>query len=101
MIPAVEHQGAFQLFGSDSISFRASPSSAQDQFLVPAVGVLRETGTLYPHDAEALACGRLHHDPALKAIHNFRAELLQARHFGRDVVGLDVYMDATSCSTRW
>ena len=50
---------------------------------------------MYPYDAEALACGRLHHDPALKAIHNFRAQLLQARHFGRDVVGLDVYMDAT------
>src|ERR1700752_41802 len=61
---------------------------------VPAVGVLRKTGTLYSYDAEALAGGRLHHHPALQAIHHLGAQLPQSRHFGRDVVGFDVYMDA-------
>jgi hypothetical protein len=41
---------------------------SEDQSLVPAVGVLRETGTLYPNDTEALAGGRLHHHPALQAV---------------------------------
>ena len=63
--------------------------------LVPAIGVLREAGTLHPYDAEALAGGRLHHHPALQAIHHLGAQLLKARHFGRDVVGLDVQVDAT------
>src|SRR6266851_10044325 len=31
---------------------------ATDQLLIPAVGVLRETGTLDPYDAKALAGGR-------------------------------------------
>ena len=50
---------------------------------------------LYPHDAEALAGGRLHHHPALQALRDLGPQLLQARHFGRNVVGLDVYVDAT------
>ncbi len=43
------------------------------QFLVPPVGILRETGTLYPYDAEALAGGRLHHHPALEVVHHLGA----------------------------
>lgn len=43
------------------------------QFLVPPVGILRETGTLYPYDAEALAGGRLHHHPALQVVHHLGA----------------------------
>jgi hypothetical protein len=66
----------------------------KDQFLVPPVGILRETGTLYPYDAEALAGGRLHDHPALQVVHHLGAEFPQARHFGRDVVGRDVYVDA-------
>src|SRR5262245_20620240 len=76
-------------------SAKATEPAGKDQLLVPTVGVLWETGTLYPYDAEALACRRLHHHPALKAVHNLRAQLLQTRHFCRDVVGLDVYVDAT------
>ena len=45
----------------------------KDQFLVPAVGILRETGTLYPYDAEALAGGRLHDHPALQVVHHLGA----------------------------
>ena len=45
----------------------------KDQFLVPPVGILRETGTLHPYDAEALAGGRLHHHPALQAVHHLGA----------------------------
>ena len=45
----------------------------KDQFLVPPVGILRETGTLYPYDAEALAGGRLHHHPALQVVHHLGA----------------------------
>jgi hypothetical protein len=48
-------------------------------------------GTLDPDDAEALAGRRLQ-----------RTELLQARRFGRDVVGLDVDVDATLVvDARW
>jgi hypothetical protein len=46
---------------------------AKHQFLVPPVGILRETGTLYPYDAEALAGGRLHHHPALQVVHHLGA----------------------------
>ena len=52
------------------------------QFLVPAVGVLRETGTLYSYDTEALACWRLHDDPALQTIRDFGAKRLETRDFG-------------------
>jgi hypothetical protein len=58
------------------------------------VGVFRETGTLNPNDAEPLTGGRLHHHPVLQAVHHLGAQLLQARHFGRDVIGLNVYVDA-------
>src|SRR5262249_5230207 len=76
--------------GSGYTTRRAPPVPA----LLPAVGVLREAGTLDPHDAEALPRGRLHHDPALQALGHRSAQLLQTRHLGRDVVGLDVEMDA-------
>src|SRR5215813_2520296 len=64
-------------------------------FLVPAVSILRETGTLYTYDAETLARRRLHHHPALQPAHHRGTQLLQACHFGRDVVSLDVYVNAT------
>src|SRR5262245_48316643 len=72
----------------------ASPPVRRRSTSVPAVGVLGETGTLYPYDAKALTGRRLHHDPAFQAVHHLRAELLQARHFGRDVVSLDIDVDA-------
>ena len=59
-------------------------------YLVPGIGILREAGTLHLYDAEALVGRRLHHHPALQAVYHLCAQLLQARHFGRDVVGLDV-----------
>src|SRR5438874_9055966 len=61
--------------------------------LVPAVRVLRETRTLYPYNAEALAGRRFHHHPTLEVIHHLGSQLCQARHFGSDVVRLDVYVD--------
>src|SRR5438552_3056021 len=63
--------------------------------LAPAARVLRKARTLHPHDAEALTRGRLHHHPALEAPHHGGAELLEPRYFGRDVVTLDVDVDAT------
>jgi hypothetical protein len=61
--------------------------------LLPPVGVLRKSGALNPYDAEPLTGRRLHHHPALQAVHHLGAQLLQAHHFGRDVIGLDVYVD--------
>src|SRR5215471_10782886 len=61
---------------------------------VPAIGVLGKAGTLYPHDAKALTGRRLHHDPALQAVRHLGAELLQARYFRRNVVSLDIDVDA-------
>ena len=58
--------------------------------LVPAVGILGESRTLYPDHTESLSCGRLHHDPALKTIHDLSSQLLQASHLGGNVVGLNV-----------
>src|SRR5260370_38851325 len=68
---------------------------ASGTHFAPAVSTLRETGTLSPYDAEALAGRRLQHHPMLQAIHDPGAQLLQASHFGRDIVGFDVYVDAT------
>jgi uncharacterized protein YijF (DUF1287 family) len=50
------------------------------------MGVLRESGTLYPYHTKALARGSVHHDPALEALHHPGAELLQPGHFCGDVV---------------
>src|SRR5215475_5137502 len=72
----------------------ASPTVRRRSTSVPAVGVLGETGTLHPYDAKALTGRRLHHDPAFQAVHHLGAELLQARHFCRNVVSLDVDVDA-------
>jgi hypothetical protein len=58
--------------------------------LVPAIGILRETGTLYPDDAETLAGRRLHDHPAFEALHHLGAQLCQTDHFGCDIVGFDV-----------
>src|SRR5207302_3395753 len=63
--------------------------------LAPAARVLRKARTLHLHDAEALTRRRLHHHPALEAPHHGGAELLEPRYFGRDVVTLDVDVDAT------
>src|SRR5690348_11003896 len=41
-----------------------------------------------------LPARRLHHDPTRQFLHHFRAELLQALHFGGDIVGLDVDVHA-------
>src|SRR6185312_16661879 len=62
--------------------------------LGPAADVLREARTLHADDAEALTGGRLHHHPTLQAIDHRSAQLLQPRHLGWDVVGLDVDVDA-------
>src|SRR6202034_1283425 len=62
---------------------------------VPTVGVLRKAGTLHAYHAEALAGGRLHHDPTFQLIRHCGTQLLQPGHFGRDVIGLDVYVNAT------
>ena len=62
---------------------------------MPGICVLRKAGTLHPHDAESLASRRLHHNPALQSIHDLSAQCLQARHFSRDVVSLNIQVDAT------
>jgi hypothetical protein len=41
---------------------------------VPVVGILRETGTLYPYDAKPLTSRRLHHHPAFEAVHHLSAQ---------------------------
>ena len=46
--------------------------------LVPAIRVLREAGTLYPYNAKPLAGGSLHDNPAFKAVHHSRAQLLES-----------------------
>lgn len=84
-------RAGFMAIGCDPIAWHWIGSRLAG--LVPAVGILRETGTLYPDDAEALAGRRLHHHPALEAVHHRGAQLGQARHFGSDIVGLDVYVD--------
>ena len=61
---------------------------------VPVVRILRETRTLHAHDAEALSGWGLHHHPALQAVHDVRAQPLKARHFGTDIVGLDIQVHA-------
>ena len=61
---------------------------------VPAIGVLREAGTLYTHDAEALTGGGLHRDPAFQAVHDFGAKRFQAADLRGNIVGLDVKVDA-------
>ena len=61
---------------------------------VPLVRILREPRTLHAHDAEALSGWGLHHHPALQAVHDVRAQLLKARNFGRDIVGLDIQVHA-------
>src|SRR5258708_10419741 len=62
--------------------------------LIPLVGILRKSGTLNSHDTEALTGGRLHHHPALQAVHDSGTQLFKAAHLGGDVVGLDVDVDA-------
>jgi len=74
----------------EPLARRASPMALSVYSLVPGIGVLREAGTLHPYDAEALAGRRLHHHPAVQAIYQLGAQLAQARHFGRDVISLDV-----------
>jgi hypothetical protein len=58
--------------------------------LVPAVSILRETGTLHSYYAESLPGRCLHYHPAPQAAHHLGAQLLQACHFGRNIVGLDI-----------
>src|SRR5215475_7458960 len=64
-------------------------------YLIPAVSILRETRTLHPYDAKTLAGRRLHHHPTPQPAHYLRTQLLQAHHFRGDIVGLDVYVNAT------
>src|SRR5882724_12080051 len=79
---------------AQSWSVRQRMTQLRHPSLGPAADVLRETRTLHPDDAEALTGGRLHHHPTLQAIDHRSAQLLQARHLGWDVVGLDVDVDA-------
>jgi len=46
------------------------PLSDHWTFLVPTIGVLWQTGTLYSYRAEALASGCLHHHPTLAVLHD-------------------------------
>jgi hypothetical protein len=46
------------------------------------------------HHAETLAARRLHHPPPLHEGDALRAQCFQPRHFGVDVVGLDVQVHA-------
>src|SRR6185295_9399745 len=62
--------------------------------LFPGPGGLREARALHADDAEALAGGRAHDDPTLHALVDCRAQLLEARDFGGDVVGFDVDVHA-------
>src|SRR5258708_4472416 len=71
----------------------ARPTSCEAS--VPIIGVLRESGTLDSHDAEALAGGCLQHYPTLQSIHHLRAELLEARDLSRDVVGFNIDVHPT------
>ena len=74
----------------------------KDQFSVPPVGVLRETGTLHPFDAEALAGGRLHDHPALQVVSPpWRLVSPSRVDFSRDVVGLMSIWTRFSWSARW
>jgi hypothetical protein len=61
---------------------------------VPPVRILRETRTLHPHDAEPLSSRGWHHHPALQAVHDVRTQVLLTRYLGRDIIGLDVQVDA-------
>lgn len=70
------------------------PPAGRRPTLGPAVGVLREPRALHADGAEPLARGRLNHHPAVQAVHHHRAQLLQAHHLGRNVIGLDVDVDA-------
>jgi hypothetical protein len=56
--------------------------------------VLRKPVALHAHDTEPLAGRRAHDDPSLHALVDRRAEFLEAGDFGRDVVGLDIEVDA-------
>jgi hypothetical protein len=71
-----------------------SGAFSPDINLVPTIGVLGKAGTLYSYDAEALAARRLHHHPTFQSRRHCRPKLLQARHFRRDVVGLDIDVHA-------
>jgi hypothetical protein len=76
----------------DFVSRHIQPSSGGR--LAPTIGVFRETGTLNPYHAEALARGRLHHDPTLQTVDYRGAEFLEAAYLSFDVVALDVYVNA-------
>src|SRR6185295_11991504 len=79
---------------SARVSAYQSPVLSQSSCLVPALGVLRKTGALHSDYAEALAGGRLHHHPALEAVHDLGAEFRQTCDFRRNIVGLNVDVDA-------
>ena len=89
MLPSAVTKGSVHGKRSETRSLAFFPRLA----LVPVVGVLRKTRALNSDDAEPLTRGRLHYHPTLQAIHNLGAQRLQAQHFGRDVIGLDVYVD--------
>src|SRR5580658_8058905 len=63
--------------------------------LRPGIGVIRESGSLYLYDAEALSSWRLHHYPTLQAIYNLRAQRLKARDLSGNVVALNIDVYAT------
>ena len=46
-------------------------------------------------DAEPMSGRSLHHHPLLQAIHDVRPHFLKTRYLGRDIVRLDVQVDAT------
>src|SRR5262249_41543944 len=64
---------------------RIRSEASRALILSPTVGVLREPGSLDPHDAEALPGRCLHDYPSLESLDYGRAQLRQARHFGLDV----------------
>jgi hypothetical protein len=56
----------------------------------PVIGPVPELHALSLYDAEPLPGWRFHHDPAIHALCDACAVLLQATHLGFDVIGFDV-----------
>jgi hypothetical protein len=69
--------------------------SKGDGASVPLVCIPWETRTLHTHDAEPLASRSLHHHPPLQANHDVRPQFLETRDLRRNIVRLDVQVDAT------
>src|SRR5262249_35259514 len=72
-----------------------SPLSSLVQSVVPAIGILRETGALYAYNAEPLSSRGLHHDPALQVGLDSSSQRLQTCDLGGNIVSFNVNMHPT------